>query len=436
MKTSLRKAILDSSDAAALIPEDLDPILFEELLNLQPLAELLSVAQADGKTHEYSIRSSHPQAWFEGESTPMNQTKSAYVRKTVQLKIQRIWGGVTGFTQAVTEEFIDALETELMGSLTGMADIMEFGALYGAADDIGFTGDAYQYSGILPRMWAYAPGNVVDAGGNKITLDDLDAAIALAAKHRQTRNDPYLWMMGQRMKQVVDGLQTRVQMPLQSMELFDGKLTMAAYDAKPILETDYLVPESTSTSPSDLSATEDDGAGSLAADQYFYNISSVTVYGEQIAGTEANVTMTGGSDAVDLAWTADSNAVLYLIWRGLATGNANLQLLDIIPALSYDSAGTVNGTVTAYKDTGAKTPVAVKPLSTGEQTILLLNRDARKGVKFLGKIDDMGRQVDSLVSYVPLARVKDTYDYMLKAYMSLKMPYPNLVAQIRHAKLA
>lgn len=436
MKTSLRKAILDSSDAAALIPEDLDPILFEELLNLQPLAQLLDVAQAGGKTHEYSIRSSHPQAWFEGEATPMNQTKSAYARKTVQLKIQRIWGGVTGFSQAVTEGFIDALESEIAGSLTGMADLMEFGALYGTADDIGFTGDAYQYSGIVPRMFAYAPGNVVDAGGNKITLDDLDAAIAVAAKHRQTRNDPYLWLMGQRMKQVVDGLQTRVQIPLQSMELFDGKLTMASYDAKPILETDYTVPDDTSSSPTDLAAAEDNGAGSLAADQYFYNISSVTIYGEQVAGTEANATITGGSDAIDLTWTADANAVLYMIWRGLATGNANLQLLDIIPALTYDANGTVNGTVAAYKDTGAKTPKAIKPLSTGEQNIILLNRDARKGAQFLGKVDDMGQQVGSAVSYVPLARVKDTYDYMIKAYLALKLPYPNLVAMVRHAKLA
>jgi len=41
-----------------------------------------------------------------------------------------------------------------------------------------------------------------------------------------------------------------------------------------------------------------------------------------------------------------------------------------------------------------------------------------------------------MVSYVPLARVKDTYDYMIKSYLALKLPYPNLVAQIRHAKLA
>lgn len=434
--SELKKALLTSTTGAALIPYDLDPVLHEELLKLQPLAMIMNVAQANGKTHEYSVRSSHPYAWFEGESTPANPQSSAYSRKSVALKIQRIWGSVTGFQQVVSEEFIDSLSTELEGSLEGMANIMEYGALWGAADDVGFTGDAYQYSGIISRLLAYAPTNVVDAGGNKITLDDLDLAVAKAAGFRGVRSDQKLWLMGLRMRQVVDGLQTKVQIPLTSTILADGKIEMAAYSGIGIYESDFIAPADTSTSPTDLAAVEDDGNGALAADQYFYNISSVTVFGEQVAGTEANVTVAGGSDAIDLSWTADSAAVLYFIWRGLTTGNANLQLLDIIPALTYDANGTVNGAVETYKDTGARTPVEIKPLSTGEQNILLINVDGRRGAEFLGKVDDNGRPVDRLFRYVPLAQVKDTYDYMLKGYMSLKLVHPNLVAMVRHAKLA
>jgi hypothetical protein len=308
--------------------------------------------------------------------------------------------------------------------------------MWGVANDVGFTGDAYQYSGIIPRLLAYAPGNVIDAGGDKIGLPDLDNAIAAAAGFRGVRGDPKLWLMGLKMKNVVDGLQTAVNIPLTEAELADGKIIMAAYNGVPILESDFIVPASTSTSPTDLAGAEDTGAGALPADEYFYNISSITVYGEQVAGTEDSTAVTGGSDAIDLTWTADANAVAYMIWRGLTTGNANLQLLDIIPALTYDAAGTVNGVVEAYTDDGSRTPVAVKPLSTGEENILLVNRNSRRGAAFIGNVDENGRPIDTLFRYVPLAQVKDTYDYMLKGYLAARLVHPNLVAMIRHAKLA
>jgi hypothetical protein len=435
--SELQKAVLTSTTGSALIPYDLDPILHEELLLLQPLAELMNIAQADGKTHEYSARTAHPSAWFEGETTPQNPLASTYVRKTVALKIQRIWGSVTGFQQVVSRSFIDSLATELEGSLEGMANVMEYGALWGSADDIGFTGDAYQYSGIVPRVFAYAPTtNVIDGGGNAITLDDLDQMMAAAASFRGVRGDQKLWLMSTRMRQIVDGLQTKVQIPLTQAELADGKITMAAYDGVPILESNYVAPAATSTSPSDLAATKDDGAGALAADEWFYNISSVTLFGEQIAGTETSATTAGGASAMDLTWTADANAVAYIIWRGTVTGNANLQLLDIIAGKTYDAAGTVNGTVAAYTDTGARTPIAIKPLSTGEQNIIFVNLDGTRGVEYLGMIDDNGQPADRLFRYVPLAQVKDTYDYMLKGYLSLKLVHPNLAGVVRHVKLA
>ena len=437
VQTQLRKALLSSGDGAALNPYDLDPMLHEELLKLQPLAELLDIVPAGGKTHEYSVRSSHPTGWFEGEVTPANAKNSVYARKSVQLKIQRIWGSVTGFAQNVDEAFIDALSTEIEGSVEGMSNVLEFGVLWGCSSDVNFTGDAYQYTGIIPRVFAEkAATNVIDAGGNKVTLGDLDNALAASTGFRGVRGDPKMWMMGLPMRQVVDGLQTAVQLPLTKAELADGRIVMMTYAGIPIMESDFVAPAATSSSPADLAAVEDDGGGSLAADQYFYNISSVTLYGEQVVGTEANVTVTGGSDAIDLSWTADPDAVLYFIWRGLATGNANMQLLDIIPALTYDSAGTVNGAVETYKDTGTLTPKAVKPLSTGEQNIVLINRNPARGVAILGKVDDMGRPINSLFRYVELAQTKDTYDYMVKGYLAQRLINPELVAVIRHAKLA
>jgi len=431
----LSKALTSSGDGAALVPYDLEPILNQELLVLQPLTELIDIVDAKGKTHEYTLRSSHPQGWFEGETTPANAKNGAYLRKTVQLKIQRIWGSVTGFAQAVDEAFIDALATELEGSLEGMSNTLEFGLLWGASDDIGFTGDAYQYSGVLPRIFKLAPDNVISAAGSKVSLDHLDQAIAAITKYRGTGSDPKLWIMGLRMRQVVDGLQTRVQIPLTSTVLQDGKITMANYSGAPILESDFVVPAATSTSPT-LSASIAAG-GALPDGSYTYRIASVTMYGEQVASatTSACVAATTNKKA-ELTWTADANALSYMIFRKLGTGE--WALLDIIAALTYDANGTVNGAVATYTDDGSKAVIAkVKPLETGEQNIVLINRNPNRGVAFLGKVDDMGRPVANLFSFVELARVKDTYDYMVKGYLAVRMKYPNVsAAVIRNVKIA
>lgn len=442
MPISELKKALTSSDAV-LSPYDLEPVLHEELLNLQPLAGILGFKQAEGLTHEYRAKTAHPQGWFEGETTPANNKEGTYTRKTVQLKIQRIWGSVTGFAQAVNERFINTLAEEISGSLEGMADLMEYGALFGCSNDLSltvggtalFTGDAYQYSGILPRVFAFAPGNVIDAGGDKVTLADLDAAIAKIVNFRQTRRDPAMIMMGLQMKQVVDGLQTKVQLPLNGVELMDGRYSMAAYDGKPIFETDYLVPASTSTSPSDLADAIAAG-GSLADGDYDYKISSVTVYGEQVvSAASGGVTAGSGNNTANLTWTADANAVEYMIWRQDG-GTGDYCLLDIIPALTYDSAGTVNGSVEAYSDAGAKTPITqVQPLASGEQQIVVANINPARGMSFVGKVDDMGQPIDNSMRFVELARVKDTWDYMIKQYLAMKLVYPNLVSVIRNVKL-
>lgn len=429
----INKALLLST-ATALQGYDLDPILHEELLKQQPLAVLLDIEEAKAKIHEYRVRSTHPNAWFEGENTPANPLAGSYASKSVALKIQRIWGGVTGFARAVDAAFIDALASELEGSIEGMANLMEFGCMWGASTDIGFTGDAYQYSGMIPRVWAYAAANsVVDAGGDKISLDDLDAAIAQVASYRGVRQDPRLWLMSTRMRQVVDGLQTKVQIPLTQVTLADGKISLAAYAGAGIYESDYIKPEAVSTSPT-ASAAAGAGSGTLGSATYYYAISSITRTGEQVVGTQGSVSITGPDDA-DITWTPDANAVAYVIWRGTASGVH--YLLDVIPALTYDANGTVNGTVAAYNDNGSRTlNTNVKPLKTGEQSILLANINSNRGASFVGMVDDMGRPVDRLFSFVELARVKDSFDYMLKGYLALKLVHPNLVGMIRHAKLS
>jgi len=432
--SQLQKALTTSGDGEALVPTDFDQSLYEELLKMQPLAMALDVIQAEGKTHEYKVKTSHPLAWFEGETGKGSNQNGAYQRKTVMLKIQRIWGSVTGFAQAVDEAFIDALEEEVSGALEGFSNLIEFSVMWGASNDIGFSGDAYQYSGIIPRIFAYAPTNVVDAGGDKITLPDLDEALDIATAYRQVKNDPKMWIMSQRMKTVVDGLQTKVQIPLTQAELADGKIVMDAYGRTPIFESDYLAPAAVTTSPTPGGAIA--AGGTLPDGTYTYKLASITMYGEQVASAASGNFVAGsGNNKANLTWTADANAKSYMVFRKLSTDSV-YSLIDIIAAKTYDADGIVNGTVAAYTDDGSKSLIAVKPLAAGEQNILLLNMSPRRGASFVGKVDDMGRRVDNLLSFIELARTKDSYDFFLKSYHALRVVYPNLFTLVRHCKLS
>lgn len=436
MGSILRKA-LTSVETADLRSEDLDPILHEELVEKQPLLELFNLSRADGKTHEFRKVTSHPKGWFEGEETPANSREGSYSRESVQLKILRNWGSVTGFNQAVTEKDLDSLATEIDLSLQGVGDIIEWSTLFGASGDLdSYTGDSLIYSGILPVVYGGASDvNVIDGAGAKISLDKLDDMME-AIDYRGTDGDPKFFAMSGAMKNVVNGLQTKVQMNIESAELFDGKLVMSTYDSKPIYKTNMLKPGTdgvTSLAVADGSAG---GTGSLGASTYGYRVSSVTFNGEHVAVSEVTNSPADDDLEQDLTWTADADAYLYMIWRSNDNGTT-YGLRDIIAAKTYDSNNTVNGTVAAWTDTDFSSGshnTNIQPLETGEQIVTLFNASPRNGASYLGMVDGMGQALDSMVSYVPLARTKDTYDFMLKSYLAMKIVNPDLFAVLRNVK--
>ena len=64
-------------------------------------------------------------------------------------------------------------------------------------------------------------------------------------------------------------------------------------------------------------------------------------------------------------------------------------MLDTIAAKTYDSSGAVDGTVATYTDDGTKTPnTNMHPLSTGEETIALVNLDqvSDRGLHAIGML--------------------------------------------------
>ncbi len=303
-----------------------------------------------------------------------------------------------------------------------------------------FTGDAYQYSGAYPWFLkdAGTGAGLVDASGLTVTLLMLDTMLD-NTKHlyANLRNDPYVFLMSPGMISKVSGLETRIQRDVQTIE-YEGGFVFATYKGVPLVPSGFVKPASTSTSPADLAAAQGgDSSGDLTDDTYYYAIASITKYGEQLAGAEANVTTNAGGAVqnVDLTWTADSNAMLYAIYRGLTTGFDNLELIDIIPALTYAS-GVATGTVETYDDITdiTATYTNVFPMTTPEETIFLLNLSTENGLSRPVLSPTLGDPIADLINYIPIPVSDDTHAFRLKSYHALQMPWGASCAMTRRVK--
>lgn len=338
--------------------------------------------------------------------------------------------------QRMSENFVNALTESIETAVLGFANTMEYAMLFGD-----YTADSYQSDGILAQMLDHATAKLAyTAGGN---IYDVDAALSLThldnildrtSGYRQSTSDSQLIIASREMISRISGLQTRVTREVQMVE-YEGGFRMATYRGIPLLPSDLLVPNSTTTSPT-LTATAAAG-GSLADDEWFYCISSVTVAGEQKPSAIVSDTTATTNNSVDLSWTADANAKLYYIYRSTTNSYDTMELLAVIPALTYDADGNVTGATAAWSDEGTNTTIAsMKPLDEGEQLFIVNNSRNERGVKVMGAVSPLGDPIDDYVTFTPLATTNAALRFMIEGFMGFKVPYPTLNGVIRRAKLA
>lgn len=435
--TELRKALDStvSTTGSFLIPEDLERLIRGVLLNLSPLTRMVPMVRANGKIHEIVRRLTLPRGQFEGENPAPSYQNSTYDRRQVTMKIMRGHGQVTDFLQSSARSLTDVVQDEIMASVEGFADVLEFATMYATSDELIFTGDAKQYPGWYPWLLNDAwSTNVVDVD-TTITLANLDTALnAAKMKTRQTQNDPYVWLMSNEMSDKISGLQTRIQRQVPTIN-YEGQFVMSTYAGIPILRSSFVKPAATTTSPAVTGATSGTG-GSLSADTYYYKIASITRYGEQAAGTASSATPVGASGTADLAWPADTTAELYAIYRSPATdADDDYVLIDIINARTYTSDLPAGYRVT-YTDDGTKTPLTtVHPMATNEEIIALVNLSAVNGISRVMLQPTIGSPVDEILRYVTVVANTDTYQWRLKTYHAIQVPRGEVHAVIRRAQV-
>jgi len=442
-KSELKKALTASSaSGTALIPEDLEPMIRANLLELSPLTRMVPVVRADGNIHRVVRRTANNTgAWFEGEMTDAGYNQSTYARRSVEVKILRTHGQASDFAVSAARSFTDVMADEIESATEGLADLFEFSTIWGHSDDLSFTGDAYQYTGLYGWLLNDSPtNNVVDADGT-ITLSDLDDLLDVTMhKYRNVRDMQWLFLMSPQMNSKVTGLQTLIRRAVPTIG-FEGGFEMETYRGVPILKSGFVRPLGTTTSPAVTAAVAGTGGGFALADGlYRYKIASITLYGEQVAGTADSDTVTTAThDTVDLTWTADATAKLYAVYRtlaGEADSDANYDLIDVIAAKTYNSDGSVNTNVAAYSDTGLTGLSNIHPMASGDETIFLVGLGQRQGLSRPVLMPEVGEPMDSLVNYVTLSETTDSLQFRLKSYHTVQVPWGELHGAIRRVTVA
>ena len=442
--TELRKALATTGSGQYLVPEDLEPAIRDYLWYLSPLTERIPLVRADGHLHKVARRTAVNRGWFEGESTAPTYSQGTYDQRQVEVKIMRTSGKVTDFMQSASKTFVDAVAEEIDSSVMALADVLEFSSMYGFSTDLttyDLTGDAYQYTGLYGWLIEDAlTNNVRDANSNAaagatVTLSMLDKMYAQTiGKYRNFMRDPYIWLMSQDMNDKVSGLQTRVTRNSPSMT-FEGGFVMQTYKNIPILPSQFCAP-GTTAAPTAFTATIGAG-GALPVATYYYRIASITLYGEQAATAENSCISAGspGNATANLAWTADANAKSYAIYRGVATGDNNLGLLDIIPALTYNADGSLLSTVSTYADDYTITATgAIQPLDLTEETVWLVNFGKTYGISRPVLIPTLGTPVDNLLRYAEIPVATDEYAYRIKGFHCVQVPRGESSCVLRRAK--
>lgn len=436
MSELLTKALMNTTDQSLLIPEDLSPIIHGLLEEEFPLWNLVGREQAQGPIHEYRVRASLPGAWFQGELADSDFRSATYTNREVRLKIVRSWGGVSSFMQKMSQRFVNALEEAIQTAVLGYANTLEYSLLYSD-----YTADSFQSDGITAQIRdhsiaskSYTDGGNVYHVNAALTLTHLDNMLDRTASYRNSAGDTRVIIASREMISRISGLQTRVTREVRTVT-YEGGFEMETYRGVPLLASDLVAPANTTTSPA-LSAAASAG-GTLTDGAKYYAISSVTLGGEQKPSASATATTATTNNSVTLTWTADPNAKLYYIWKGTTATVADMTLLGVVKALTYDSSGNVNGAVASFIDDGSYTAnAAFTPLTAGEQLFIVNISRNERGVKLMGAVSPLGDPIDDYVTFTPLATTNAAFRFMIEGFMGYKVPYPTLNGIIRRAALS
>lgn len=431
-KSLIQKALTSVTNVGeALIPELLEEVITNTVVRMSPELAVMKGRFDPQKFHEFNRLTALPAAGGAMGENAVTPTRNAtYARTSVELKVVRRKGAVTNFLQDSSARYIDAAAAEMENHLLAHVFDLNTYILWGNE-----LADAYSFGG-WDRFIGTNRLTEVTTGTVPTTLAFLDEMIDLNLEKQGDGHDR-VFFMSARMLSLVSRLLTNVRL---NQGLTAGGLTQVnigggwrlnAYRDIPIITTSGVRPQQTMTT---VTAAHAGSGTAIPNDEYFFRVTPVTYNGEEIACAEISDT-TSSSDTLTLSWTAFPGALYYKIYCGLTTGGANLPLVAVISAFTYDADGTISGAVASHIFTsnpsvaGASVPTAMQSdlayvanIAGGnqpEETILLIDLDAYQGMGKLPYTNSGGSRFNGLVTMQPLAQTDDNIPFLIKSYPAL-----------------
>ena len=444
-KKQLHKALTSATGSGeTLIAEHLETTITNTMIRLVPELALPEYKYDPQKVHEFSRITALPAAGSAmGENSVTPTRQSSHARATVPLKIMKRKGEVTGFVIDAARKNYDAYQVEVENHIQSFGNDMATYLLYGSAG-----ADEYSFTGLDTFTATYRENEV--AGGTVPTdLSALDAMID-SSNRRKAQPHRRAFIMSPELLSKFSSLYTQVRdnrgaiRGTKVIEV-DGGWRLQTYRDLPILESSQTRPQGQMGAVIAASA----GAGASIPDgQRFFQVAPITWDGEQIASAEVFNTSVN-ADTVTLTWTAYTGALFYKIYASDATGTETL--VAIISAFTYDAAGTITGNVTGYTWTSVEplTPIAASvpthmqadiPFNyTGSvppEVVFFWDLDPFQGMGKVAYTNSGGNRLNGFAEILPLAKVDDHDDFLVKAYPALIDSWEETSAMHRGLRVA
>jgi hypothetical protein len=443
-KSLIQKAFSSASNiGGALVPEHLEEVITNTLVRLVPELAIPVLKFDNQKFHEFNRLISLPgpgSAMGENSVTPTRN--SSVERASVELKVLKRKGAVTGFLQDAAANYMDAQAFEMETHLQSFGNDMRTYILYGNK-----AADQYTFDGLDTFIATYRK-NTVAAGAVPGSLSILDDII----DHNMRKNGSShrrVFEMSPEMLSVFSRLYTQVRDNREairgtSVVEVDGGWRLQTYRDIPIVETTATRPVKQTGTVSIGTATT---GGTIAADDYFFKVAAVTWDGEQRAAEEVSQITTGATSTITLTLTEDADAMFYKVYVSDATNTEVLR--TIVAGYTYDADGTKTGNTTSIVFTtnpstaDASVPVHMQldiPLggtaSNPMEVIFFWDLDEFQGMGKLAFTNSAGSRYEGLATVKPLAETDDFVPFMIKSYPALIDSFEATCGLIRGYKTA
>lgn len=433
-----------ATSGGPLIAEHLDVVITNELVRLVPEIAIMDPIYAPQKTHEFNRITALPSAGSAmGESSTTQTKQSSMERASVELKILKRKGSVTGFLQASAEKEYDAEQVEMENHLQAFGNDIATYLIHGNAG-----ADVYSFNGI-DRFIATTRTNDTWGGVVPTNLSILDNMID-ASNSKKGQPHRRAFGMSPQMLTKFSSLYTQVRDNRSAIRggsnviEIDGGWRLQTYRDIPIIESALTRPIAQMSAVA--AAHAGSGSGIPDATRYF-SVAPVTWDGEQLASAQVTDT-SSSSDTITLSWTAYTGAMFYKIYAGTTTGQ--LLLVKVVSGFTYDGNGTVTGNTTSVVFTSApETPDATsvpthmqsdKPfIATGgiaPELIYFWDLHPHQGLGKIPYTNKDGSRLDGIATIIPLAKIDDTTDFLLKSYLALCDSFESTSGIHRGARVA